>query len=662
MTRTIYSIIAICFMLFFFTITVTRAQTPLENVTINYLEATPDDNGQVIMSVYVAVSAADGQPLTNLSKDNFTILEDGKPIDRDSMAVAVAADPITIILAMDISGSMAKAGKDGVLAIDSAKQAATTFTEKLSDGDQIAIYSFSNQVKLQQDFTLDHNLAINQGINPLIYTDFGQTCLYEALLKAVKKSAEIQRGRRAVIVLTDGDDTTSKDFCNGSTLQDVLDEATVSTLKVPIFTVGFGEINEQELSRLAQQTRGRSLIAADSSALEGLFTSISNQLRNQYRVSYPTQTASGEHMIVVKVEAGGSQNQDNRQVFVPVSSPTAPSATKSFTISLTAGEPMEGKLEIKVNLPPSKIFKTELFVDNSMEKRILVAPFDKFILETTKLSSGTHTIRVEATLENGSMAFDQRELTVIGSTPTSSATPTLVNNKDGKELPTSTPLPSGKPGLSPYLLFALMGLLLLFILMAGVVFYFIVRRKATPTPSATMSISAVPPMITTDLAEPFDPDSTLDGEVSNDKTIFVAPPPPEAKLIVLKGRNTLEQDVFLIKTAKITLGRNAEGARNDVNIQDKSVSRHHAEISFNNFEFVIRDVGSTFGTRVSGMKITPHQDVPLQDATEIDLGPNVKFKFEMPEISKTIDLSSSVDRTEDNDDEEDDETFYNKKK
>ena len=288
----------------------------VEKVTINYMEATAnDDIGGVDVSGYVFVSDADNNPVDGLNKESFIVTQDGQPIEIES--VELAKDPITVIIVIDTSGSMDAKVKDDRTALDFAKDAAVEFIDGLRPEDQVAIYSFSSKDKgnLHHDLTTNHESA-KSAVQSINLGEYG-TCLYDASMEAIKRSAEVTKGRRAIIVLTDGRDSTEKvdTSCNISSHDDVIDKAIKPTSRVPLFTVGFGKVNESVLKKMATETGGRSLIAPEATELDNLFNSISNQLKNQYLIKYHTEVASDEHSVVVRV----GEELDESGVFIPAS-------------------------------------------------------------------------------------------------------------------------------------------------------------------------------------------------------------------------------------------------------------------------------------------------------------------------------------------------------
>jgi len=289
---------------------------PIEQLTINYIEvlSIPDQCTNQV-HVYATVSDAVDSSILGLPAAAFKSIEDGREIDID--AVSKAIDPMSIVLAIDSSGSMQARDKSGLTSMEAAKNAAADFISMLAQNDRVAVYSFNNEPVLLMDFSNDHQAAINT-VKGLFAKQNAATCLYDTAYAAVKKAAEIPRGRRAIVLLTDGKDEKAGRACSTHPVNDVIDIATTKTIRVPIYTIGVGpQVDARELGRMAGLTGGRSLLATSPVELQKFYQIIADQLKNQYLVKYFTRTASGEHSLVLKIEHEGRQVQDEKRFFSP---------------------------------------------------------------------------------------------------------------------------------------------------------------------------------------------------------------------------------------------------------------------------------------------------------------------------------------------------------
>lgn len=101
----------------------------------------------------------------------------------------------------------------------------------------------------------------------------------------------------------------------------------------------------------------------------------------------------------------------------------------------------------------------------------------------------------------------------------------------------------------------------------------------------------------------------------------------DAKLHVLQSKEMPVGHTFQLNQTKVTVGRDAGTVHNDVNIQDPSVSRQHARITFDGYKFKIFSANARNGVFVNGDKVD-EKGVELPDGAEIRLGASTLLKFQ----------------------------------
>lgn len=240
----------------------------------------------------VTVSDVDGHPAIGLGPQDFQIVEDGQ---RQSVAL-VAADtvPLDVVLLVDASGSM----KDRMPVV---RDALRRFVGALRAHDRASIASFTSTVRVLTALTGETG-ALATAIAAL--EPHGHTALYDALyvvLRGLVRPAGDRIRRRALVLLTDGDDTRSL-----NTHDEVLELA--RTMDVAIYTVALPDQDRPadarpgaratlppslrradfELNTLARETGGRSYRAVHSRELTSLYDHIVADLSHQYTVGYVT--------------------------------------------------------------------------------------------------------------------------------------------------------------------------------------------------------------------------------------------------------------------------------------------------------------------------------------------------------------------------------------
>lgn len=243
----------------------------------------------------IAAKAIDefGEPQSVLDKKRYSLTIDQQPVSILTVQPALAAYPLWIGLVMDVSGSM----KGEPLA--DAQQAAIQFVNSLEPQDQGILIAFSDSVRLLQNFT-DNKSALKQGIISL--TAHGETSLHDAIYDAIQILRPIPALRKAVVVLSDGEDNRSS-----VTLEDCISYAQNS--RVPVYTIGFGDkLNplqfRRTLGRLSKLTRAVSYYASQPRKLFHLYDLIARQLKSQVLITaaFPTSLNDGKaHEIKLQV-------------------------------------------------------------------------------------------------------------------------------------------------------------------------------------------------------------------------------------------------------------------------------------------------------------------------------------------------------------------------
>ncbi|MGI8787393.1 MAG: VWA domain-containing protein [Pyrinomonadaceae bacterium] len=152
-----------------------------------------------IVRLNVGVVDGRGRQITSLNKENFTVYEDGvkQNISRFSPTVA----PVSVVMILDMSGSTLGFREN-------IRQSAFRFVDALAPDDRVAVVEFYDKINLRNDFTTDRKKIVES------ITDAngrGKTQLYKALDFALGKLAGEGDRRKAIIVLTDGVDTSVRD-------------------------------------------------------------------------------------------------------------------------------------------------------------------------------------------------------------------------------------------------------------------------------------------------------------------------------------------------------------------------------------------------------------------------------------------------------------------
>lgn len=270
------------------------AQSP-SSIAINHVDTTNFPE----VRVYVTVSDAQGNPITGLDKGNFALFEGGTGTSIDNLSGQL--DQMFVVLMLDTSGSMLDPDPSGNLPINILKNAAASFVQSMAPQDVVAVYTFNERTSLRCDFTTDRQ-AILTCINN-INAEAKWTALWDSGFVAVTKAAEIPRGRRAVVLFTDGDDNVSK-----LRVDDVVGKAKDS--QIPVYTIAAGsQINARDLGRLALLTNAQSLTSQNFADLPRLFETLSKQLKSQYVLVYTSNAPEGRADLKVRVNFKGATQE-----------------------------------------------------------------------------------------------------------------------------------------------------------------------------------------------------------------------------------------------------------------------------------------------------------------------------------------------------------------
>jgi VWFA-related protein len=186
-------------------------------------------------TVRVPVSVLDkrGTPILGLHGENFEILEDGRP--QPVTFFSGERKPLRIALALDVSISMTDKMEEVADALDH-------FIKLLEPADEILVMTFSDEVNVDQDFTSDR--AQLERVFSRLRPAAG-TAMYDAAIEAIRRVAPGAAESKAVVLVTDGVDTSSR-----ATYEELRELA--KRTEVPVFSIGIG--TEQRLQIMAHPT------------------------------------------------------------------------------------------------------------------------------------------------------------------------------------------------------------------------------------------------------------------------------------------------------------------------------------------------------------------------------------------------------------------------
>ncbi len=277
-------------------------------------------SGIDVVSLNVTVADGSGRFVTNLERDTFSVFEDG--IKQQLTFFNRSNLPIALSVLLDTSASMEDK-------LQTAQDAAIGFVKKLRPQDFGQVIDFDSRVTIAQPFTSsvqDLELAIRKT------TAGGSTSLHNAIYISLKELKKIQARsaddvrRQAIVVLSDGEDTSSL-----VGFDEVLELAKRS--ETAIYAIGLrgrspdhvrGAFNEADfvLRQLSQETGGRVFFARTATELTGIYEQISEELSSQYMLGYQSRNPKrdgGWRRIVVRVTEPGATARTKQGYYAPAS-------------------------------------------------------------------------------------------------------------------------------------------------------------------------------------------------------------------------------------------------------------------------------------------------------------------------------------------------------
>jgi VWFA-related protein len=247
--------------------------------------------------VITTVTDSQGRLVPNLEQDDFTILDNGKPVDVSFFQDDV--QPFTVVVMLDYSASM-------TANLDRLAAAAEQFLLRMLPADKGQVGAFSDKIQFSGEFTNNRDNLIFA----LKDLQFGNpTRLYDAIDESIEMLKDAAN-RKVVVVFTDGDDTASH-VGMGHVLDRGRDE------EIMIYAIGFEShyFNGQRqvvsrpdrgLRRLSDETGGGYFELKKTDELAPTFTRVAQELHSQYTIGFtPAMLDGKEHKLAVRMKQPG---------------------------------------------------------------------------------------------------------------------------------------------------------------------------------------------------------------------------------------------------------------------------------------------------------------------------------------------------------------------
>jgi Ca-activated chloride channel family protein len=235
-----------------------------------------------VVTIHASVRDRQGKLVTGLTPDDFEIRDNGQlrrvlslRSDRDS--------PISLAILVDMSGSMRLSGKATM-----ARQAFASVLAQLREGqDEVAVFTFDEALHERREFTRDID-SLEDALDA--FAPFGSTSLYDATAATARRLADRAGANKAIVVLTDGADTSSR-MSAGEV------SGIAASIDVPVYVVATVPLSEQvqpvqrlnaraadaaDLRDLAEWTGGQFVFASSLGQTVTAAAALISDLRHQY--------------------------------------------------------------------------------------------------------------------------------------------------------------------------------------------------------------------------------------------------------------------------------------------------------------------------------------------------------------------------------------------
>lgn len=287
-----------------------------------------------LVTIPVSVMDRDGRYVPNLQKEEFRIWEDG--IEQEVAFFQSVDKPFSVVLMLDTSPSTQ-------FRLEDIQDAAISFVNQLRSDDKVMVVSFNEDIKVLSEFTTDRS-RLQRAIHRS-RTD-GGTSLYDAVDMVINKQLSQVSGRKAIVLFTDGVDTTSRRADYQSNIMDAQElDALIYPVQYDTFAdmnggnlpagrpidiwgqilggiLGGGsrgairrgggrgtirndyEVANQYLSELANSSGGRQYRADSLQNMSSAFVNVAEELRRQYSLGYyPKRPPQAGQRRLIKVRA-----------------------------------------------------------------------------------------------------------------------------------------------------------------------------------------------------------------------------------------------------------------------------------------------------------------------------------------------------------------------
>jgi Ca-activated chloride channel family protein len=251
---------------------------------------------RIEVPIYATVIDSSGRLVPDLDRADFTVLDDGKPVELTTFSNASL--PFTVVVMMDTSASMTNN-------LEFLERAAEQFLIRLLPVDRAQVGAFNDKIQLSGTFTNDRD----ELIAALDTLQFGNPTRLNDALEVSLNALQRVDGRRVILIFSDGEDTASKTSFR-TVLERARDEE-VMAYAIGLESEYFDGVRtrrsrpSRDLRRIADETGGGYFELRKTAELAPTFTRVAQELRSQYLLGFAPAALDGKlHKLDVRVKTG----------------------------------------------------------------------------------------------------------------------------------------------------------------------------------------------------------------------------------------------------------------------------------------------------------------------------------------------------------------------
>jgi Ca-activated chloride channel family protein len=273
-----------------------------------------------LVNVQFSVTDRHGRFIPGLTAQDFKIEEDGRRQEIRNFARENEL-PLTLALLIDTSPSVRPV-------FDEEKFTAVGFLESiLRQKDLALVIGFDREVTMVQDYTDNTNL-LRRAIEGLEIG--GGTSIYDAIYLACKEKLRDEAGRKAIILISDGEDTTSKLKLNEALVAAHQSDAVIYAIsnavpgsffygrRSPLGGFGGGDVGT--LKKFSEETGGSTFVVSNENNFKKIFDQIAQELRSQYSLGYVSSNTARDgkyRQIRITARESGYNVKSRRGYYAP---------------------------------------------------------------------------------------------------------------------------------------------------------------------------------------------------------------------------------------------------------------------------------------------------------------------------------------------------------